>query len=391
MECGTRENESINERDGNANGNSLSGGVQHPAGGSAVNVESVSSAAVAGRNHIRLAIDNEADVANHGFVQDFVNNIAVVVAAFRKSPHLRAFCRFEIVHECEATVVLSNEQEPIRWDGRRRCANLHFAAVYSWIFARIAALLGLGMSITTQEELEKLQAVGRIVAGALRAMSREVRPGVTTAELDAVGSKYFEKHGARSSPQMVYGFPGVNCISVNDEVVHGIPRERSLKRGDLVKLDVTACKDGYHADAAVSVTVQPAPELSTQLVKCAEQAFRAGLGAALQGNRTRDIGSAVEKEVHRHGFHVIRELGGHGIGRTIHESPSVPNYDAHDARALLTEGLVLTIEPIIAAGTGNVQLDSDGWTVRTVDGSRAAHYEHTLVITRGEPVLLTVL
>jgi len=247
------------------------------------------------------------------------------------------------------------------------------------------------MSITTQEELEKLQAVGRIVAGALRAMSREVRPGVTTAELDFFGGRYFEQHGARSSPQMVYGFPGVNCISVNDEVVHGIPRDRALQPGDLLKLDVTGCKDGYHADAAISVAVPPAPELSTRLVNCAEKAFRAGLGVAREGNRTRDIGRSVEKEVHRHGFHVIRELGGHGIGRTIHESPSVPNYDARDARALLTEGLVLTIEPIIAAGTRNVRLDPDGWTIRTADGSRAAHYEHTVVITRGEPVLLTVL
>jgi methionyl aminopeptidase len=247
------------------------------------------------------------------------------------------------------------------------------------------------MSITTQEELEKLQAVGRIVAGALDAMARDVRPGVTTAELDSIGGRYFEKHGARSSPQMVYGFPGVNCISVNDEVVHGIPRERALQPGDLVKLDVTACKEGFHADAAISVTVPPAPELSSRLVKCAEQAFRAGLSAAREGNRTRDIGSLVEKEVHRHGFQVIRELGGHGIGRTIHESPSVPNYAAREARALLTDGLVVTIEPIIAAGTGNVRMDSDGWTIRTADGSRAAHYEHTIVITRGEPLLLTVL
>jgi methionyl aminopeptidase len=247
------------------------------------------------------------------------------------------------------------------------------------------------MSITTQEELEKLQAVGRIVAGALGAMAREVRPGVTTAELDSAGAKHFDQHGALSSPQMVYGFPGVNCISVNDEVVHGIPRDRALQPGDLVKLDVTACKDGFHADAAISVTVPPAPELSVRLVKCAEQAFRAGLGAARKGNRTRDIGSSVEREVHRHGFHVIRELGGHGIGRTIHEPPSVPNYAARNARDLLTDGLVLTIEPIIAVGTRNVQLDSDGWTIRTADGSRAAHYEHTIVITRGEPVLLTVL
>ena len=247
------------------------------------------------------------------------------------------------------------------------------------------------MSITTQDELKKLQAVGRIVAGALDVMSREVRLGVTTGELDAVGGRYFSDHGAQSSPQLVHGFPGVNCISVNDEVVHGIPRDRALRPGDLVKLDVTACKDGFHADAAVSVTVPPAPKVSTRLKQCAEDAFRAGLGAARVGNRTRDIGSAVEREVLRHGFHVVRELGGHGIGRTIHEPPSVPNYAAPNAHEILTEGLVFTIEPIIAAGTGKVWLDKDGWTVRTADGSLAAHYEHTVVITRGEPVLLTVL
>lgn len=247
------------------------------------------------------------------------------------------------------------------------------------------------MSITTQDELEKLQAVGRIVAGALESMAREVRPSVTTAELDAVGGRYFAEHGAQSSPQLVYGFPGVNCISVNDEVVHGIPRDRALLPGDLVKLDVTACKDGFHADAAVSVTVPPAPKVSTQLKQCAEEAFRAGLGAAHVGKLTRDIGSAVEREVLRRGFHVVRELGGHGIGRTIHESPSVPNFAAPNAHDILTEGLVFTIEPIIAAGSGKVWLDKDGWTVRTADGSLAAHYEHTVVITRGEPVLLTVL
>ena len=196
-----------------------------------------------------------------------------------------------------------------------------------------------------------MQAVGRIVAGALDAMSREVRPGVTTAELDSVGGRYFNEHGAQSSPQLVYGFPGVNCISVNDEVVHGISRDRALLPGDLVKLDVTACKDGFHADAAVSVAVPPAPRVSTELKQCAEEAFRAGLGAARIGNRTRDIGRAVASEVQRHGFHVIRELGGHGIGRTIHEPPSVPNFAAPNASDLLTDGLVLTIEPIIASGT----------------------------------------
>jgi methionyl aminopeptidase len=245
------------------------------------------------------------------------------------------------------------------------------------------------MSITTSEQLEKLRACGQIVAKALRAMASAVRPGVTTAELSDIGSRILEANGARSSPPMVYGFPGDVCISVNDEVVHGIPGARVLQPGDLVKLDLTAEKDGYHTDSAVSIEVPPAGKIMHELAHCAEKAFRQALPAARVGNRTKDIGRSIEREVRRRGFHVIQELGGHGVGRTIHESPSVPNYADPNARALLTEGLVITIEPIIAATTGNVSLDRDGWTVRTADGSLSAHYEHTIVITRGEPILLT--
>jgi methionyl aminopeptidase len=247
------------------------------------------------------------------------------------------------------------------------------------------------MSITSPEQFEKLRACGMIVGKTLRAMAAEVRAGVTTAELCEVGSRVLAEHGARSSPPMVYGFPGDVCISVNDEVVHGIPGDRVIQPGDLVKLDLTAEKGGYHTDSAVSIEVPPSSTKSNarELAHCAERAFRQALGAAHLGNRTKDIGRAVEREVRRRGFHVIKELGGHGIGRTIHEPPSVPNYPDFSAQHKLTEGLVITIEPIIAAGTGEVSLDDDGWTYRTTDGSLSAHYEHTIVITRGEPVLLT--
>jgi methionyl aminopeptidase len=230
-----------------------------------------------------------------------------------------------------------------------------------------------------------------IVAMALRAMTAEVRAGATTGELCEIGSRVLAAHGARSSPPMVYGFPGDVCISVNDEVVHGIPGDRVIQPGDLVKLDLTAEKGGYHTDSAVSVEVPPVSSngKAHELVHCAERAFRQALGAARAGNRTKDIGRAVERQVGRRGFHVIKELGGHGIGRTIHELPSVPNYADFSAQHKLTEGLVITIEPIIAVGTGEVTLDKDGWTYRTADGSLSAHYEHTIVITRGEPVLLT--
>ncbi|MGB7281395.1 MAG: type I methionyl aminopeptidase [Candidatus Acidiferrum sp.] len=247
------------------------------------------------------------------------------------------------------------------------------------------------MSINSPEQLEKLRACGQIVAKALRAMSAAVRPGVTTAELSEIGSRILAENGARSSPPMVYKFPGDVCISVNDEVVHGIPGHRAIQPGDLVKLDLTAEKDGYHTDSAVSIQVPPVQEKLRELAHCAERAFRQALTAARPGNRTKDIGRAVEREVRRRGFFVVRELGGHGVGRTIHEEPSVPNYADPSARHLLAEGLVIAIEPIIAAGTGRVSLDRDGWTVRTADGSLSAHYEHTIVITRREPILLTVM
>lgn len=245
------------------------------------------------------------------------------------------------------------------------------------------------MSINSPEELQKLRACGQVVAKALRAMSNAVRPGVTTAELSAIASRILQENGAQSSPPLIYNFPGDVCISVNDEVVHGIPGPRTIQPGDLVKLDLTAVKEGYHTDSAVTIQVPPTQEKSRELAHCAVRAFRQALAAARPGNRTKDIGRAVEREVRRRGFHVIRELGGHGVGRTIHEEPSVPNFADPLARHLLTEGLVITIEPIIAATTGRVSHDRDGWTVRTADGSLSAHYEHTIVITKHEPILLT--
>jgi methionyl aminopeptidase len=246
------------------------------------------------------------------------------------------------------------------------------------------------MSIKSQFEFEKLKVIGRIVAEALQAMSKQVRPGVTTAELDAVGEAVLNRHGARSSAVQVYNFPRCVCISVNDEAIHGIPGSRVIQPGDLVKLDLVAEKDGFHADAAVSLHAPPSGSPGRELVRSAESAFHQGLKFAHAGNRVSDIGRAVEREVRRSGFSVIRELCGHGVGRTIHEPPTVPNYADPHARQRLTEGLVLTIEPIITAGSGKADLQPDGWTIRTADGSLSAHYEHTIVITNGEPILLTV-
>ena len=245
------------------------------------------------------------------------------------------------------------------------------------------------MSITTPEELEHLKAVGAVVHHVLDAMKQGVRPGVTTAELDAIGNKVMRQEGAQSAPALVYQFPGSSCISLNDEAVHGIPRERTLEEGDIVKLDVTVEKNGYMADAAVTLPVGEISPEKQRLIACAERAFGKAMLVARAGFRVFEIGRAVEREVRREGFSVIRDLGGHGIGRTIHEAPRVPNYPDPQASQVLTEGMVITIEPIIAAGTGRAILADDGWTVRTADHKASAHYEHTLVITKGAPILLT--
>lgn len=245
------------------------------------------------------------------------------------------------------------------------------------------------MSVKSTEELEALKAVGRIVALALQEMAEQVAPGIMTAELDRIGANALARHGARAAPPLVYGFPGATCISINDEIIHGIPGARAIRPGDVVKLDVTAEKGGYMADAARTITVPPACEEASLLAECAEIAFRKALGVARAGHRIWEIGMAVESEVRRYGFSVIRQVCGHGIGRTIHEEPQVPNYADPTARGRLHYGLVITVEPIIAAGSGEPVLASDGWTLRTADGSLAAHFEHTIVVTRDIPILLT--
>lgn len=245
------------------------------------------------------------------------------------------------------------------------------------------------MSIESIEDLLRLKEVGRICALALREMAKNVRAGVTTAQVADIGARVMRENGARSAPVMVYGFPSEILISVNDEAVHGIPGKRKIQPGDLVKLDVTFEKNGYMADAAMTVPVEPVSDEARRLALCAERAFRQAMRVARTGNRVNEIGRAVEREVKRSGFSVIRALGGHGIGRTIHEAPSVPNHYDFTMRDRLTEGLVITVEPIISVSASRSITAEDGWTERTADGSLAAHFEHTIVITEKAPILLT--
>jgi methionyl aminopeptidase len=244
------------------------------------------------------------------------------------------------------------------------------------------------MSIESASDLDGMREAGRVTTETLDALQARVAEGVTTAELDAAAADVLAANGARSAPAMVYGFPGTVLISVNDEIVHGIPGPRRLRRGDVVSLDVTIEKNGYVADAARTVIVGHGSPLAQQLIAAAAASLQSALHVAVAGVRVNEIGRAVHTEVRRHGFNVVRGLCGHGVGRTIHEPPEVPNVYDRFQRDILTEGLVLTIEPMISAGSANPVQSDDGWTIRTSDGSLAAHCEHTLVITKGQPLIL---
>jgi methionyl aminopeptidase len=245
------------------------------------------------------------------------------------------------------------------------------------------------MSIETEDELEGLRRAGHVVAVVLRELRRRVQPGVTTAELDALAGRVFARFGARSAPKLVYGAPCEVFISVNDAAVHGVPGPRRLRRGDLVKIDVTAELDGFMADACVTIPVGPASPRARRLIGAADAALECGMAAAVAGARVRDVSAAVQAEATARGVSVLDGLGGHGIGRTIHEEPSVPNAPDPRDDTVLTKGLVITIEPILGAGSTGIREGGDGWTIRTADGALAAHAEHTIVVTDAAPLILT--
>jgi methionyl aminopeptidase len=234
-----------------------------------------------------------------------------------------------------------------------------------------------------------MKALGRLVGQALARLGAAALPGISTAELDEIGAAFLRKNDCRSAPQVFYGFPGFNCISVNEEIVHGVPGARTLAPGDVVKLDVTAERGGYVVDAAVTVILPPVSAEARALAACARSAFDKALAVARAGLRVAELGRAVETEVNRLGFAVLRELSGHGVGRAIHESPSVPNYYSPMTRGTLAEGMVIALEPIVSAKPATAVHEADGWTIRTSNRSLAAHHEHTIVITAGAPRVLT--
>jgi methionyl aminopeptidase len=221
-------------------------------------------------------------------------------------------------------------------------------------------------------------------------MVAAVKPGVTTGELDAIGRDIFRRYGARSAPRVTYNFPGSTCISVNSEAAHGIPSlTRTLHEGDLVNIDVSAELDGYWSDTGASTPVGKTSTLAVRLLDATRLAQSDAMDAARAGNRLRDVGRAVQSRARRHGFCVIKNLYGHGIGRALHEEPSVPSVDDRQ-QMRLWEGLVLAVEPFLSVSAQYVIDDADGWTLRTDDDSLVAQFEHTMVVTSGQPVVLTL-
>jgi methionyl aminopeptidase len=245
------------------------------------------------------------------------------------------------------------------------------------------------MTIDGDEDLEGLRRVGAIVARARDEVARHVRAGISTRELDEIGRDLLRAHGARPAPSLAYGFPGALCISVNDAIAHGIPGPLRLRDGDLVNVDVSAELDGYWADCGASYAVGEVSARARVLLGATRDAQADGMDAARAGVSLRVVARAIERRARRHGFAVIENLGGHGVGRHIHEPPHVAAHVAGAEATTLWEGLVLTIEPFLTTRSRRAIEDRDGWTLRTDDGSLGAQFEHTFVVTNGAPIVLT--
>lgn len=247
------------------------------------------------------------------------------------------------------------------------------------------------MTIETEEDLNALKIIGRIVADCLLMMSKAMEPGMTTRELDSIGADYLAKHGAQSAPKLTYNFPGTTCISVGPEVAHGIPGSRVLAKGDLVNIDVSAERDGYFADTGGSFSVPPMKESHKAVCRGTREALANAMKAARAGRPLNVIGKAIELTAAKHKLTIIRNLGSHGVGRALHEAPSfiAPFYDPGDRRKL-KDGQVITIEPFLSNGATEVENSGDGWTLKTSRRFVSAQFEHTMVITKGIPLIMTV-
>ena len=247
------------------------------------------------------------------------------------------------------------------------------------------------MSIETEADLTALRKIGRIVANCLQAMGRALEPGMTTREVDEIGRKFLELHGAQSAPKLTYDFPGTTCISVNEEAAHGIPGDKILAASDLVNIDVSAELGGYFADTGGSFIIPPESDLKKNLCLATKRALELAMKQASAGMPINGIGRAIEAEARRNGLTVIRNLGSHGVGRALHEEPGfIPGYFDPKDKRILKNNLVITIEPFLSTGAREVFDTGDGWTLATAKKHLTAQYEHTMVITKGLPLIMTL-
>ena len=243
--------------------------------------------------------------------------------------------------------------------------------------------------LKTDEEIELLRAANQIVARTLAEVAKVIAPGVTTLKLDTIAEEYIRSQGAVPGFKGYGGFPGTLCVSVNENVVHGIPSNYALREGDIVSVDCGAVKDGYNGDSTYTFCVGEVDEEVKRLLRTTKESLYIGIEHAVEGNRIGDIGHAIQEYCEKRGYGVVREMCGHGVGRKLHEDPDVPNYGRKGTGPLIKNGMVIAIEPMINMGSKNIVIERDGWTTRTKDRKPSAHYEHTIAIHHGKPDILS--
>lgn len=254
----------------------------------------------------------------------------------------------------------------------------------------------MAVHLKSRGEIAAMREAGRVVANILAALREAARPGVSTGDLDELAEEMIRKAGVKSAfkgyaPGGRRPYPGVVCTSINEEIVHGIPsKRRKLRAGDIVGLDFGVVRDGWYADSAITVEVGEVSEEAKRLVRVTREALEKGIAMARPGNRVYDIGAAVQAHVEAHGYSVVRDFVGHGVGRRLHEEPQVPNYGPAGQGIRLKPGMVLAIEPMVNVGTWQVEELDDDWTAVTADGKLSAHFEHTIAVTEGDPIVLTL-
>jgi methionyl aminopeptidase len=246
------------------------------------------------------------------------------------------------------------------------------------------------MTVENDQDVAGLKAAGSVVSGVLARMLSAVEPGMTTRELDELGARWLREHGARSAPQLTYDFPGATCISINEEAAHGVPGERRIRPGDVVNVDVSAELGGYFADTGGTTVVPPVSPLKKRLCHATARALRSAMREVRAGNRLNGIGRAVQDVARRYRFRIIRNLAGHGVGRSLHEEPgSILGYFDPTDRRVLREGMVIAVEPFLSTKATAVEEAADGWTLVGPPGNFSAQFEHTMIVTRGMPIVVT--